>query len=560
MIYTAIINFSFGVNMLLQVEKATFSYGGSPLFKDISFSVNEGDRIGLVGDNGCGKSSLFRCIIGEEQISSGQITRTRNLGKLGYVPQNIPENIKDTTFYNYLLEALPEEERDYSFWKVDTTLEGLGVPEEIRNLKISQLSGGWQRLALIARANMEEPDLLLLDEPTNYLDVGKIFKLEKWLNEEVTTPFVVISHDRTFLDNCTKKTMHLRGGNLIVHNLPYSGAREQLLNEDLAAAKARQLEEAEITRIRNAAKRLHIWSNGRNPDMERRSKAIAHRADQLEEQKTEVYIAKKRELEFDQQSVRPNFLMTIHNMEVKTPDGRLLFKIPDMTVSRGDRIAILGMNGTGKTQLLKMLMRAYQEPIYDKERDRSMRFNPQVNIGYFDQHMANMPMKKSISSYIQTFVPTVQEAAKHLVRAGFEYNTHNTELEKLSQGEKARLAFLGLKLGKHNFYIMDEPTNHIDIDGQEKFENSLADEGHTCIFVSHDRYMVSHIANRYFQIDKGILREVPSYENFYEQVIKEEGNSNIVEPKQETKNNSKKGKQTKLDPRIMKELSGGKRK
>ena len=151
MVYTTIINFSFGVNMLLQVEKATFSYGGSPLFKDISFSVNEGDRIGLVGDNGCGKSSLFRCIIGEEQISSGQITRTRNLGKLGYVPQNIPENIKDTTFYNYLLEALPEEERDYSFWKVDTTLEGLGVPEEIRNLKISQLNGGLKRFAMIER-------------------------------------------------------------------------------------------------------------------------------------------------------------------------------------------------------------------------------------------------------------------------------------------------------------------------------------------------------------------------------------------------------------------------
>ena len=536
--------------MLLQLDKVSFSYGGDILFKDVSFSVNEGDRIGLVGDNGCGKTSLFKCILGLEQINSGSITLSKNVGKLGYVPQNIPQDIKDVTFYDYLLSAIPLEERDYSFWKVDTTMDSLGVPEELRNLKISELSGGWQRLALIAKTTMEEPDLLLLDEPTNYLDVGKIFKLENWLNKEIKTPFVVISHDRTFLDNCTKKTLHLRGGRLIVHNLPYSLAREQLLNEDLAAAKSRQLEEAEITRIRNAAKRLHIWSNGRNPDMERRSKAIAHRADQLEEQKTEVYVARKREIDLNQESIRPNFLLNIHNITVHTPDGRPLFRIPEMSIAKGDRVAILGMNGTGKTQFLKMLMRAYSDPIYDKDTQQLLRFNPQVNIGYFDQHMLNMPDKKSISSYIQSFVSTVQEAAKNLVRAGFEYNTHDTLIEKLSQGEKARLAFLGLKLGKHNFFIMDEPTNHIDIEGQEKFENSLADEGHTCIYVSHDRYMVNHVATRYFQIDKGVLREVPSCDNFYRKVIEEEANLNIV--KKKTTNNLK------INPKFIKNEYGRK--
>ena len=182
-------------------------------------------------------------------------------------------------------------------------------------------------------------------------------------------------------------------------------------------------------------------------------------------------------------------------------------------------IAILATNGVGKTQMLEALMRAYKSPIADSKNNIEMRFNPQVNIGYFDQHMAHLPLHKTITDYIQSLGKTNQEATKLLVNAGFPYKMHTQKVSELSQGEKARLAFLALKVGKFNFFIMDEPTNHIDIDGQEKFEDAVISEGHTCIFVSHDRYMMEQVANKYYQVKKGVLVPVDSVEPFYKEVM-----------------------------------------
>lgn len=505
--------------MLLQADKITFGYTDVPLFKQASFSINEGDRIGLVGDNGAGKSTLFKCLLGIEKPYEGQVIISRNVGKIAYVPQSLPTDLRDKTFADYLLEAIPVEERDYSSWKVDVAMDEIGVPQEIRSFPLAHLSGGWQRMALILRATMDEPSLILMDEPTNYLDLEKIFKLEDLLLNVIKTPYMVISHDRKFLDKCTNKTIHLRGGQVISHNIPYSHARTSLLEEDLAAAKARENEEAEIERIRAAAKRIHIWSAGRNPDMDRRAKAMYTRAAQLEAKKTDVYVANKREIDFNPDDIKPKVLLRISNYQVVAPDGRPLFKIPEMNIKKGDRVAILATNGVGKTQMLETLMRAYREPVVDSVNKTEMRFNPQVNIGYFDQHMAHLPLNKTITDYIQDLGKNAQEATKLLVVAGFPYKMHTQKISSLSQGEKARLAFLGLKVGKYNFFIMDEPTNHIDIDGQEKFEDAVISEGHTCIFVSHDRYMMEQVANKYYQVKKGNLVPVDSVEPFYREVM-----------------------------------------
>lgn len=505
--------------MLLQADKITFGYTDVPLFKQASFSINEGDRIGLVGDNGAGKSTLFKCLLGIEKPYEGQVIISRNVGKIAYVPQSLPTDLRDKTFADYLLEAIPVEERDYSSWKVDVAMDEIGVPQEIRSFPLAHLSGGWQRMALILRATMDEPSLILMDEPTNYLDLEKIFKLEDLLLNIIKTPYMVISHDRKFLDKCTNKTIHLRGGQVISHNIPYSHARTSLLEEDLAAAKARENEEAEIERIRAAAKRIHIWSAGRNPDMDRRAKAMYTRAAQLEAKKTDVYVANKREIDFNPDDIKPKVLLRISDYQVVAPDGRPLFKIPEMNIKKGDRVAILATNGVGKTQMLEALIRAYREPVVDSVNKTEMRFNPQVNIGYFDQHMAHLPLNKTITDYIQDLGKNAQEATKLLVVAGFPYKMHTQKISSLSQGEKARLAFLGLKVGKYNFFIMDEPTNHIDIDGQEKFEDAVISEGHTCIFVSHDRYMMEQVANKYYQVKKGNLVPVDSVEPFYREVM-----------------------------------------
>jgi ATPase subunit of ABC transporter with duplicated ATPase domains len=504
--------------MLLQADNITFGYSNVPLFKDASFSVNEGDRIGLVGDNGAGKSTLFKCLIGLEELQSGRVVIPRNVKKIAYVPQSLPDDLMDKTFSQYLLESIPGGERGYSGWKVGALMNEIGAPDEIRDFPLAKLSGGWQRMALIARTNMDEPDLILMDEPTNYLDLEKIFKLENWLRTGVKTPYIAISHDRKFLDQCTAKTMHIRGGKIMFHNVPYSKAREALLNEDLAAAKARSLEEAEIARIRAAAKRLRIWSAGRNPDLDRRANAMYGRAGRLEDRKTDIYAARRRDIDFDPDETKPNLLLEAANIQIMAPDGRPLFRIPRMDVMRGERVAILAMNGVGKTQMLESLMRAYARPVDDKASGGYMKFNPQVNIGYFDQHMNILPPDKSMSDYIAGMGKSPQETAKLLVAAGFPYASHARKIGGLSQGERARLAFLGLKAGRFNFFIMDEPTNHIDIDGQEKFEDAVIGEGHTCIFVSHDRYMIEHVANKYYQIKNGVLKQVRSVEPFYDDV------------------------------------------
>ena len=502
-------------NMLLQADKITFGYTGSPLFKQASFSINEGDRIGLVGDNGAGKSTLFKCLLGVENPYEGQITISRNVGKIAYVPQSLPDDLREKTFFEYLLEGLPAEERDYSSWKIDVTLDEIGAPQEIRNLPLAHLSGGWQRMALIARAIMNEPKLMLMDEPTNYLDLEKIFKLEDLLLNVFKGSYMVISHDRKFLDKCTNKTLHLRGGKIISHKVPYSHARTALLEEDLAAMKAREIEEAEIERIRAAAKRIHIWSAGRNPDMDRRAKAMYIRAEQLESKKTDVYVASKREIDFNPEDIKPKILLRINNYQVTTPDGRPVFKIPEMIVKKGERVAILATNGIGKTQMLEAIMRTYKNPVVDVTNVDGIHFNPQANVGYFDQHMTHLPQETNLTDYIQSLGKNTQEATKLLVTAGFPYKMHTQKILSLSQGEKARLAFLGLKVGQYNFFIMDEPTNHIDIDGQEKFEDAVISEGHTCIFVSHDRYMMEQVANKYYQVIKGRLVPVDSVEPFY---------------------------------------------
>jgi len=510
--------------MLLQAENITFGYTNIPLFNQASFSVNEGDRIGLVGDNGAGKSTLFKCLLGEETVFQGKITVSRQVGKIAYVPQTLPTDLYDKTFAEYLLEAFPQEERDYSGWKVDVAMDEIGVPIEIRNFPLAHLSGGWQRMALIVRAMIDEPSLILMDEPTNYLDLEKIFKLENLLLNVIKSPYIVISHDRKFLDKCTNKTLHLRGGKIISHKVPYSHARTALLEEDLAAIKAREIEEAEIERIRAAAKRIHIWSAGRNPDMDRRAKAMYTRAEQLEAKKTDVYVATKREIDFNPDDIRPKELLRVKNYQIVAPDGRPLFKIPDMSVKKGERIAILAPNGVGKTQMLEALIRAYNNPVVDADNKTEMRFNPQVKIGYFDQHMKYLPPEKTLSEYIQDLGKNTQETTKLLVVAGFPYKMHSQKISSLSQGEKARLAFLGLKIGKYNFFIMDEPTNHIDIDGQEKFEDAVISEGHTCIFVSHDRYMMEQVANKYYQVKNSRLIQVDSVEPFYQEIMSQTGN------------------------------------
>lgn len=498
---------------LIKIENVSFKYNNQNIFNNINLNISSGDKIGLIGDNGVGKSTLLKCILGELQLDSGKII-TKSGNNFSYLEQDLPKNIYDLTAIDALLLSLPENERSYSLWKAEIALDSIKMPEDLHCEKIKNLSGGWQRLVMIAKLNINEPELIMLDEPTNHLDLSKIYLLENWINK-LEAPFIVISHDREFLDNTTNRTILLRKNELIDIKAPYSIAREEIEKTDEYHNKRRKLEEAEIKRIRQAAKRLKIWSSGNNPDMDRRANAMLTRAEQLDKKKTEVYKEEKRNLDIKTEKIRPTNFLRLENLVIRKPTGEALFKIHNNSILKGDRICILGENGVGKTQFVKTLIKHYSNKIISEE----IKFNPQIKIGYFDQYLSSINEKEGIFNFIEnTTNLNHQEIINELIASGFPYSEHNKNLKDFSFGQKSRLMFLVLKHAKSNFFIMDEPTNHLDIKGQEDLEDTLINKELTVLFISHDRRIIETAANKYWMIQNKKLTEIETPEEFYKTI------------------------------------------
>ena len=491
---------------LLSIDSGFFSYPDKVILGGVSFNINPGDKIGLVGDNGAGKSTLLKILMGQLELDKGAVVRSRSLRKIGYIEQDIPKDLEGKTLREVLVDAIPPEERDYNAWKAEVALENIGAPADHWDKKISELSGGWRRLALIARTNLDDPDLIIFDEPTNYLDLEKILNLENWFRTNLSCPYLMVSHDRQFLDNVTNRTLTLRAGDIIDHKLPYSKSREIILKQDILDAKKRQEQADEIKRLERTAKQLVIWDQ-----FTTKHKPLLTRVGRIKENLTDAYKEKKRDINLRQEQIRPNVVLRIKDCDITTPDGRKLFRINDLYVSRGDKIVIMGKNGAGKTQCLKALVAAYAA-----ETGAAIKFNPQVNLGYFDQNMDSLDAGMTISDHLQQSTNlTNQGVATALIKAGFPYKELDKKIGALSFGERARYFFLLLHHLHKNFFILDEPTNHLDIDGQEKLEDELLDNDNTCIFVSHDRHFVGSVATRLMMIDRGKLIEVDSPEIFY---------------------------------------------
>ncbi len=510
---------------LISVENASLSGHAGMLFEDLSFSINEGDKIGLVGNNGCGKSTLLNAIAGEIELSKGAIRKKKGL-KIGYIAQSVPERFEDMTLRQVLEDAIPPQELDYSQYKVDMALEALGTPPDIYDRPMRLLSGGWRRLALIARTNLDDPDVLILDEPTNHLDVGKIMRLENWLRDTVFVPYLVVSHDRAFLDHCTTKTLIMRGGKVHTFRQSFSDAKETLLQKDSADAHERKEKQKKIDKLKQTAKEFKVrGKNFGSESLSRIAKNIEKRVEQMEDILPDMYQERERRISLGENEIEYNkVVLRIKNLDICIPgtDTRL-FHVDQLEISKGDRIVILGLNGKGKSLFIKELMKAYREgkknpfgcstadPVY---------FNQQVVVGYVDQELSLLPPNKNLQDFIQEYFGVDRtKAIRELVNAGFSINEQNAEIKTLSFGQKARMAFLVLKNEQPNFYIMDEPTNHLDIDGQERLERAILDNDNPCVFISHDRQLVSNVANKFFLIERGRLRQIQSPEPFYQQAL-----------------------------------------
>jgi ATPase subunit of ABC transporter with duplicated ATPase domains len=500
---------------VLGVENAGFAYGKGYVFRHISFLLDEA-RTALVGENGAGKSTLLKCLAGELELDEGHLVRSRST-KVGYVPQEAPDGLAKLSVREVMQRALARGGAEGGDWRIDVMVDEIGMDAAALDSSYASLSGGWQRLVLVASAAiLEDPDILVLDEPTNHLDLGNIATLERWLTEVIKLPMLIVSHDREFLNRVTSRTIFLRADGAHAFKTPFSVARQSLLERDTADARRRSLEEKEIRRLEETCARYKVWAQ-KNDDFDKKRKIVERRIERMEAGKTKVYVARDRKLELGDGEMEAKVALRVEGVTVKAPDDRALFAIERLAVRAGDRIALLGINGAGKSTLLTQLAAAFAAKDAHYDGKAKVRFNPGARLAVFDQAMADLPLQASLIEYLAEVDGVGErEAIQALVRAGFPHRRMEQPIGLLSHGERARLKFLRLKSERPNFYLLDEPTNHLDIEGQEDLETQLAEAEVACLFVSHDRYFTRTAATRFLEIRRGKLLEVEDPDAFFE--------------------------------------------
>ncbi len=488
---------------------------GKPLFSNLTLAIGAGDRIGLVAANGRGKSTLLRCLSGAIEPSEGDVTRSRGL-TIGHVEQDVPPALLALPLHEAVLKALPEDQQLNESWRVDMVLAGLDVPDEMRERPVGQLSGGWQRLAMLARVSVTEPDVLLLDEPTNHLDLGKIARLEDWLNAlPRDMPVIISSHDRAFLDATTNRTLFLRPEQSALFSLPYSQARAALDDSDAADERRYQRDMKTAERLRQQAAKLNnIGINSGSDLLVVKTKQLKQRAEKLEDAAKPAHLERSSgAIRLANRGTHAKVLVTLEDAIVARPDGTPLFRTSKQFICQGDRIVLLGANGMGKSRMVAMLRRAIIEAEGAVE---GIKATPSLVLGYGDQALNELIDEETpMRMILRRFDVGDARARALLAGAGMTIEMQGKPIGRLSGGQKARLGMLALRLTNPNFYLLDEPTNHLDIEGQEALESELMAQQASCLLVSHDRDFIRNVGNRFWQIDGKRLVEVESPEGFF---------------------------------------------
>ena len=484
--------------------------GTKPILNEVDLTITSSQsmpfRAGLVGFNGSGKSTLFSLLNKSQQPDSGEITFNKSL-RMETVEQFIDPALLDLTLTQAVAVKLTESERAFSEYKISTLVQQLGFVESEFDFKVKDLSGGQQNRLMFARALIDDPDLILFDEPTNHLDLNTILIFEDFLKNRLNAGYIVISHDREFLDTVTNQTLFLRDQQLQSIELPFTAAAEKLAEQDQAAEARRQDEEKNLKRLKASARQMATWGKVYdNEKFARKAKSMEKRISRLEENKTTVVKASNLKLTLDVTKSRAKRMVQIEQTDICAPgdNSHKLFHIEDFFIRPGERVALLGANGVGKTTLIKLLIDQYAdgEGLLNAT---TVNFNPQCQIGYYDQELANLVDEQSLLQTLRNRCDSTENVYQSsLIHAGFPYRELDKKVAVLSGGEKARLMFLVIKLNQPNFLILDEPTNHIDIQGKQELEDQILESAATALITSHDRRFVDTVANRYLLIEAGL--------------------------------------------------------
>lgn len=496
---------------LLSLKAAGITLG-APLFSQLDLTLHPGDRLGVVAPNGRGKSTLLQAIAGRVELTSGDITRRRGL-VTGLLPQDMPSDLATLTPRDAVRAAVDEGED----WRAEIALDDLEIPQDLRDRRMADLSGGWQRLVLLARVWVMEPDLLLMDEPTNHLDLSRIGLLQRWIAAlPRATAVLVISHDRAFLDDICTRTLFLRDRQSQSFALPYSGALAALDEADAATGRQHDLDLRAARQLRRqAAKLKNIGINSGSDLLVTKTKQLTERAAKIEAAATPAFKERSAgDIRLDTSEARARALISIAPCTVTASDGRMLFRCPQLWIGPGDRVVLLGANGAGKSRFVALVEAALQG------RDGPVRAAPTVVAGIADQALTSLDPKATPHGLVTSrFDLGDQPARTALAGAGISLSQQSLEIRALSGGQRARLQLLVLRLTRPNFFLLDEPTNHLDIDGQEKLEHELTTKSAATLLVTHDRSLIRSVGTRFWSINKGQLTEVDSPEPFIDRML-----------------------------------------
>lgn len=491
------------MSTLLTAQSLRVDTAFATLFDGLSFTLKQGDRIGLLGDNGSGKSTLLKVLDGTLQPASGNVA-IANRCLMARVEQHLPEAVYTLSLLEAVLAGLPAHTRDAERWRGESLLAEMGFSAQETTLTSATLSGGQHTRLMLARALIHQPDLLLLDEPSNHLDLPTLLWLEQFLLRWAGS-FILVSHDRQLLDTVTNGSWILRDKTLYCFALPCSQARLALAAKDESDFLRRKAEQKEIERVTASAKRLATW--GRvydNEGLAQKAKQMEKQVARLKENLTAVTDGNPWTLTLRGDALAANRLLDVENLSI-SPDVGLppLFHIQAARLKSGDRVALVGHNGCGKSSLLRTL---WQHVLSGSSND-ALKLHPRVTVGYYDQTLHQLPDNATLFDALDAFAPDPETRKKALLRAGFPWLRHGQRVHTLSGGERARLLFVGLTLARYHLLMLDEPTNHLDIEGKIALAETLQQFEGGVLLVSHDRQLITASCNRFWLVENGYLSE-----------------------------------------------------
>jgi ATP-binding cassette subfamily F protein 3 len=546
---------------MLSVHNLEKSFIERTLFKDVTFEIEKGDKVGLIGANGTGKTTLFKIINGEMSSDSGNVFTSSDV-TLGYMEQhacnhpersiydelisvfdNLIETEKQIELINAEVEKNPtpeniekqtalidEFERNGGLtYKARTrsALIGFGFEEKNFDMPTGKLSGGQRSKLSLLKLLLSRSNFLLLDEPTNHLDLSSVNWLESFI-KDFKGSMLIISHDRYFLDNVTNKTIELEHQKTMMYKGNYTEfkKKKQAYVESLTHKYENDMKE--IKRIEGIVEQQKRWGRERNFIT---AASKQKQADKIKEQ----LVAPERELEkihmrFETKRVSGEDVLIAENLSKSFGDNHLFSNV-DFHIRRGERVFIIGENGCGKTTLFNMLLgkTAFDSGMVD--------YGAQVDLGYFDQMQSNLDLNKTALDEIWDAFPNMTETKLRTALGSFLFKGDEVfkPLNKMSGGERARVSLLKLMLEGSNLLLLDEPTNHLDSSSREQLETTLQNYDGTMLIISHDRYFINKLATRILALDKNGMTEYLGNYDYYLERTSESKKAEAVSEEKEAK-------------------------